>query len=142
MPSFIGRRAFFRSVAAATGAAAIAGPNVRSAAGAQGASEWGGPVLDTHLHPRATAEETIAHLDGAGVTKAVILASAVAEARARLAVSAYPSRLIRFAAIDVTQPDAIDYLRRALGSGAKGLGEIKSQVASAGPEMQRVYSLA
>ena len=42
----------------------------------------------------------------------------------------------------MTQPDAIDYLRKAAQGGAIGFGEIKSQVAAAGPEMQRLYALA
>ena len=42
----------------------------------------------------------------------------------------------------MTQPDAIDRLRRAAKNGAIGFGEIKSQVAAAGPEMQRLYALA
>ena len=42
----------------------------------------------------------------------------------------------------MTQPDAIDRLRAAAKSGAIGFGEIKSQVAAAGPEMQRLYALA
>lgn len=142
MQHIIGRRAFLQSVAAATGASAVVVPNFRSAARAQGANEWGVPVLDTHLHPRATAEENITHMDGAGVTKAVLLAGAAAEDRAKQAVAAYPSRLIRFAAIDATQPNFVDYLRAALQSGAKGFGEMKSQVAAAGPEMQRLYALA
>jgi uncharacterized protein len=142
MRNVIGRRAFLQSVAAATGAAAVVVPNFRSAAGAQRANEWGVSVLDIHMHPRETAEENIAHMDGAGVTKAVLLTGAAAEDRAKQAVAGYPSRLIRFAAIDVAQPNSVEYLRAALKSGAKGFGEIKSQVAAAGPEMQRLYALA
>ena len=127
------RRTFLQTVAVAAGA---------SAAVAQTTNEWGSPVLDIHLHPRATTEANILHMDGAGVTKAVLLTGANAEDRAKLAVAAHPSRLIRFAAIDVTQPNAAAYLRSAVQSGAKGFGEIKSQVAAAGPEMQRLYALA
>ena len=138
----ISRRAFLQSVAAASGASAVVVPNFRSAAGAQGVNEWGVPVLDTHMHPRATPEAHIAHLDGTGVTMAVLLTGAAAEDRAKQTVAAYPSRFIRFAAIDVTQSNSVEYLRAALEGGAKGFGEIKSQVAAAGPEMQRLYALA
>lgn len=130
----IGRREFLQSVAAIAAA---------SRASAQtGAGEWGVPVLDIHLHPRATTEANLAHMDGAGVTKSVLLTGAAAEERAKQAVAANPARLVRFAAIDVTQPNTVDYLRSAVQSGAKGFGEIKSQVAAAGPEMQRLYALA
>lgn len=130
----IGRREFLQSVAAIAAA---------SRASAQtGAGEWGVPVLDIHLHPRATTEANLAHMDGAGVTKSVLLTGAAAEDRAKQAVAANPARLVRFAAIDVTQPNTVDYLRSAVQSGAKGFGEIKSQVAAAGPEMQRLYALA
>ena len=138
----IGRREFFRTVAAATGVSTGVVPTFRSALSAQTTSEWGVPVLDIHLHPRATVEANLAHMDGAGVTKSVLLTGAAAEDRAKQAVAANPARLVRFAAIDVTQPNAVDYLRASVQSGAKGFGEIKSQVAAAGPEMQRLYALA
>jgi predicted TIM-barrel fold metal-dependent hydrolase len=105
-------------------------------------AEWGSPVLDIHLHPRPTAEGSLAHLDGAGVTKAVLLTGAAAEDRAKQTVAAHPTRFVRFASIDMTQPDAIDYLRKAAKGGAIGFGEIKSQVAAASPEMQRLYAMA
>ena len=135
MSDAIGRREFLQSVAVI---AAV------SRAGAQtpAAGEWGVPVLDIHLHPRATMEGNVLHLDGAGVTKAVLLTGANAEDRAKQAVAAHPSRFVRFASLDMTQPDAIDRLRMAAMNGAIGFGEIKSQVAAAGPEMQRLYALA
>jgi len=131
----IGRREFLQSVAVIAAA---------SRAGAQtpATNEWGSQVLDIHLHPRATVEGSLAHLDGAGVTKAVLLTGAAAEERAKESVAAHPNRFVRFASIDMTQPDAIDRLRAAAKSGAIGFGEIKSQVAAAGPEMQRLYALA
>jgi predicted TIM-barrel fold metal-dependent hydrolase len=137
MRNTISRRAFIQSAAVA---AAVV-PKFGWAGDTQ-ANEWGVPVLDTHFHPRATAAEDISHLDGAGVTKAVLLASALAEGRAAQAVAAYPSRFCRFAAIAMTEPNAIEYLRGALRNGAKGFGEMKSPVAAAGPEMQRLYAVA
>jgi predicted TIM-barrel fold metal-dependent hydrolase len=76
------------------------------------------------------------------VTKAVLLTGAAAEARAKQTVAAHPTRFVRVASIDMTQPDAIDYLRKAAKGGALGFGEIKSQVAAASPEMQRLYAVA
>ena len=76
------------------------------------------------------------------MTKAVLLTGAAAEDRAKQTVAAHPNRFVRFASIDMTQPDAIDQLRKAAQGGAIGFGEIKSQVAAAGPEMQRLYALA
>ena len=131
----IGRREFLQSVAVIAAAS-------RAGAQAPAANEWGSQVLDIHLHPRATVEGNLAHLDGAGVTRAVLLTGAAAEARAKESVAAHPDRFARFASIDMTQPDAIDRLRAAAKGGAIGFGEIKSQVAAAGPEMQRLYALA
>ena len=143
MTYHIGRREFLQAVAAATGAVV---PTFRSAASVSGqaaaSAEWGSPVLDIHLHPRATVEGSLAHLDGSGVTRAVLLTGAAAEERAKQTVAAHSTRFVRFASIDMTQPDAIDYLRKAAKGGAIGFGEIKSQVAAASPEMQRLYAMA
>ena len=105
-------------------------------------AEWGGPVLDIHLHLRPTADGNFNHIQGAGVAKAVLLTNVSAEDHAREVAAANPGRFIRFASIDVTQPDAAERLRRAAQNGAVGFGEIKSQVEAAGPEMQRLYALA
>jgi predicted TIM-barrel fold metal-dependent hydrolase len=112
--------------------------------GAQGvdAGEWGGPVIDIHLHLRQGMEGNITHMNGAGVAKAVLLAGVNAEAHAKAVTAAHPERFRRFASIDVTQPDAAERLRAAVQNGAAGFGEIKSQVRAAGPEMQRLYALA
>jgi len=40
---------------------------------AQG-NEWGGPVVDCHHHFRRTPEANIAHLDGSGISNAMVLA--------------------------------------------------------------------
>jgi len=135
MTDRIGRREFLQSVAVIAAA-------TRASAQAPATNEWGAQVLDIHLHPRATVEANLLHLDGSGVTKAVLLTGAAAEERARQSVAAHSGRFVRFASIDMTQADAIDYLRKAAQGGAIGFGEIKSQVAAAGPEMQRLYALA
>ena len=130
-----GRREFLQSIAVIAAASRVSGQ-------APATSEWGAPVLDIHLHPRATVEANLLHLDGSGVTKAVLLTGANAEERAKQTVAAHPDRFVRFASIDVAQPNAVDYLRTAVQNGAIGFGEIKSQVEAAGPEMQRLYALA
>ena len=135
MTDGIGRREFLQSVAAIAAA-------TRASAQTPATNEWGTQVLDIHLHPRATVEANLLHIDGSGVTKAVLLTGAAAEERARQSVAAHPGRFVRFAAIDMTQADAIDHLRKAAQGGAIGFGEIKSQVAAAGPEMQRLYAMA
>ena len=135
MSEAIGRREFLQSVAIIAAASRADGQTPP-------AGEWGAPVLDIHLHPRATVEANVRHLDGSGVTKAILLTGANAEDRAKQTVAAHPTRFVRFAAFDMTQPDAIERLRTAIQNGAIGFGEIKSQVAAAGPEMQRLYALA
>lgn len=106
------------------------------------AVHWGGPVLDIHLHLRQTAESNLSHIDGSGVTKAVLLANVASGDRAKDAVTKYPARFARFASVDVTVPDAVSLLTQAVKDGALGFGEIKSQVEAAGPEMQRLYAVA
>jgi uncharacterized protein len=135
MSDAIGRREFLQSVATIAAVSHVSGQT-------SDVGEWGAPVLDIHFHPRATVEGNVLHLDGAGVTKAVLLTGANAEDRATQTIAVHPSRFVRFASIDMTLPDAIDRLRTAAKSGAIGFGEIKSQVAAAGPEMQRLYALA
>lgn len=134
MSDVIGRREFLQSVAIVAAASRASGQTPP-------AGEWGAPVLDIHLHPRATVEANVLHLDGSGVTKAILLAGANDD-RAKQTIAAHPTRFVRFAAFDMTQPDAIERLRTASQNGAIGFGEIKSQVAAAGPEMQRLYALA
>src|SRR4051812_18897925 len=130
----IGRRAFLQSALAVAAASRVRGQAT--------VSEWGGPVLDVHLHLRQNADGNFNHIEGAGVTKAVLLSSATAAAHAKELIAAYPGRFVWFASTDVTQPGAVDRLRAALQDGALGLGEMKSRVEAAGPEMQQVYALA
>jgi hypothetical protein len=67
----------------------LTGASSRIGAQPASAGEWGETVLDIHLHPRATVEGNLLHLEGAGVTKAVLLAGASAEDRAKQAVAAH-----------------------------------------------------
>ena len=69
------RREFLQSMLAA-GAAA---PFMRG----QSAPDWGGPVLDTHLHIRQNADACFTHMQGCGVTHAVLLSGAADQERAK-----------------------------------------------------------
>lgn len=105
--------------------------------------DWGGPVLDIHLHPHSQEDGEIAHMDGCGVAKAVILARAAQQDQLRARMAKAPGRMKLFASVDVTKPDALDVLKAAVKAGAIGLGELKTlAVAADGPEMRRVYALA
>jgi predicted TIM-barrel fold metal-dependent hydrolase len=131
----VNRRQFVQS------ALALAAGSRLSAQG-PAAPQWGGPVLDIHLHLRPTTDGNFNHLEGSGVSKAVLLSNVSAQSHAKTIAATYPGRFVRFASIDVTQPDTVARLREAIQNGAIGFGEIKSQVEAAGPEMQRVYALA
>ena len=114
-----------------------------TAAAQTGSSDWGGPVVDCHHHPKRTLEANTAHLDGAGLSNAMLLARApyadrFAELRAK-----YPGRYLGwFAGTDVKNPDAAKLLEQSVKEGAIGFGELKSHVEAAGPELRRVYALA
>src|SRR6266566_1993648 len=113
-----------------------------SSVDAQSKSEWGGPVLDIHLHPRRQEGGELDHINGSGVTKAVLLTGSTMAEHAKAVVAKNPERFVWFVGADMTKPDAIDVLRKNLAAGAVGLGELKSHVACDGPEMRAVYSLA
>jgi predicted TIM-barrel fold metal-dependent hydrolase len=105
------------------------------------ADPWGAPVLDCHLHLRGDGGANIAHMDGCGVTKAVILASNAVD-RASALQAKYPRRVVWSGATDVAQAGADARLRQAHAAGARGFGELKSHVEADGPELQRVYAMA
>jgi hypothetical protein len=113
-----------------------------SRASAQSQGEWGGPVLDIHLHPRRQEGGELDHITGAGVTKAVLLTGSSVAEHSRSVVAQNPQRFAWFSGADMTKPDSLEILRNNLATGAIGLGEMKSHVACDGPEMRAVYSLA
>jgi uncharacterized protein len=128
----ISRRQFGIALAAAT---------VPAVGAAQ--STWGGPILDIHLHPRQTAGDEILHMDGSGVSKAVILAHAAQDNRAKSSVAKQPDRLVWFTNPDVSAPNAVALMNEALRSGgAIGIGELQNHVMLDGPEMRRAYEVA
>ena len=126
------RRQFLTTAAAASAASLIAQPTY----------EWGGPALDIHLHLRPDGESNVAHMEGSGVTKAVLLTRADAVDQAKALAEKHPGRFVWFVSSDVTQPDCAAILTKAVKGGALGLGEIKYKVQCDGPEMKRMYALA
>jgi predicted TIM-barrel fold metal-dependent hydrolase len=129
------RREFLGSVAAAA---------VVPALGRQGtsANEWGSPVFDLHFHLRQQLASNLAHLDGAGVTKANLLTRGTVLEQVKALQAAAPARLTWFNSYDVTRPDAEQVLTQAVKDGAQGFGEMKFHVAADGPELRRIYALA
>jgi len=132
----IHRRGFIQNVAAVASALPLAGQEASK-------SEWGGPVVDCHHHFRRTPEANIAHLDGSGISHAMLLARDNSAEQIAAARGQFPGRILGwFASTDITRPEAEELLTKAVKAGAIGLGELKSHVAAAGPELRRVYALA
>lgn len=104
--------------------------------------EWGGPVFDLHFHMRPQPANTLAHLDGAGVTKANLLTRAGSLEQVKATMAAAPGRFTWFNSYDVSKPDAEQVLTQAVKDGAQGFGELKYHVAADGPELRRMYALA
>jgi uncharacterized protein len=127
------RREFLVTVAAAVGLPA----NAR-----EDANEWGASVFDLHFHLRPQPAGNLAHLDGAGVTKANLLTRGRVVDQVKALQAAAPGRFTWFNSYDVTQPDAEQVLTQAVKNGAQGFGEMKFHVAADGPELRRIYALA
>jgi len=121
-----------------TAAAAVAAP----LAWQDRTLEWGSPVFDLHFHLRPQPAANLAHLDGAGVTKANLLTRGTDLAPLKALQSAAPGRFTWFNSYDVARPDAEQVLTQAVKSGAQGFGEMKFHVAADGPELRRIYALA
>lgn len=128
-----------RFLAQTTGAAAA---SLLLPATAQPASPWGGPVLDTHFHLRPDVASNWKHMQGCGVTHAVLLTRAPDQDRAKQAIDATPGRYARSVAADPALPDTPRILREALKAGAVSIGELKHHLALDSPEMRRVYDIA
>src|SRR4051794_4226198 len=112
--------------------------------GGQGtsANEWGSPVFDLHFHMRPQPAANIAHLDGAGVTKANLLTRGTVTEQLAAIEAAAPKRFTWYNSADVTKPEAEQTLTAAVKAGAQGFGEMKFHVAADGPELRRMYALA
>jgi predicted TIM-barrel fold metal-dependent hydrolase len=128
------RRTFLKSILPAAAAA--------QHLAAQTDQPWGGPVLDTHLHLRANAEACFTHMQGCGVTNAVLLTRAPDQDRAKAEMERRPGHFARSVATDPSQADADKLLREAIKGGAVSIGELKFHVALDSPEMRRVYDIA
>jgi predicted TIM-barrel fold metal-dependent hydrolase len=107
-----------------------------------GADAWGSPVFDLHFHLRPQPASNLAHLDGAGVTKANLLTRGSVLEQVKALQAAAPNRFIWFNSYDVAKPDAEQVLTQAVKDGAQGFGEMKFHVAADGPEFRRIYALA
>jgi predicted TIM-barrel fold metal-dependent hydrolase len=103
---------------------------------------WGGPVLDTHLHLRRDPESCFTHMQGCGVTNAVLLTRDVDEDKAREEMEKHPGHFVRSVAADPSQPNAEEIFRKAISGGAISIGELKYHLALDSPEMRRVYDIA
>jgi uncharacterized protein len=108
----------------------------------QPTSEWGAPVFDLHFHLRPQPASNLAHLDGAGVTKANLLTRGTVLEQVKALDAVAPRRFTWFNSYDVTRPDAEHVLAQAVKDGAQGFGEMKFHVAADGPELRRIYSVA
>jgi uncharacterized protein len=127
------RREFLETVAAA----AILPTRAR-----EDTNEWGASVFDVHFHLRPQPSANVAHLDGAGITKANLLTRGHVLNQVQALQATAPGRFTWFNSYDVTQPDAEAMLTQAVKSGAQGFGEMKFHVAADGPELRRMYGLA
>lgn len=132
MDSMVNRRQFLLTASVATG--------ISNAM--QQAPSWGGPVLDIHHHLRQQPGGDLLHMEGCGVTHAVLLTRAPSDDQAKAVMEKHPHRFTRFSSTDVSKPGAADILRKSLDGGSKGMGELKSHVAVDGPEMRRLYDMA
>ncbi|MFN0112103.1 MAG: amidohydrolase family protein [Blastocatellia bacterium] len=131
----IHRRTFLTS-----GLLAAAGSAVRAQTNKP--AEWGSDILDIHFHLRQGLDANATHMDGCGVTKAVLLCRGNAGEQVRAIQAKHPNRFVWSASADITKPDAAEILTKAVKDGAQGLGEIKFHVEADGPELRRMYALA
>jgi uncharacterized protein len=102
---------------------------------------WGGPVLDTHLHLRRDADDCYTHMQGCGVTNAVLLTMAKDEDRAKAEMAKRPGVFVRSVSADPASPDGPELIRKALSDGAVSVGELKFHLALDSPEMRRIYDI-
>jgi predicted TIM-barrel fold metal-dependent hydrolase len=129
----IPRRTFLKTAAAVAAAPALFG---------QDKYEWGGPVLDTHLHLRRVPDDCWTHMQGCGVTHAVLLTPAAQEDAAKAEMEKRKGHFVRSVTADPTKPEGLASIKTALDSGAVSIGEMKFHLALNSPEMRRVYDIA
>jgi predicted TIM-barrel fold metal-dependent hydrolase len=103
---------------------------------------WGGPVLDTHLHLRKDPDACFTHMQGCGVTHAVLLTQAADEEKAKQEMERRPHHFVRSVSADPAKPEGPEAIQRAIREGAVSIGEMKFHLALDSPEMRRVYDIA
>ncbi|HLK17714.1 MAG TPA: amidohydrolase family protein [Bryobacteraceae bacterium] len=103
---------------------------------------WSGPILDTHLHLRRDADACFTHMQGCGVTHAVLLTPVADQDRARAEMEKRPKVFARSVTGDPAQPETPAAFQQALRNGAVSIGEVKYHLALDSPEMRRVYDIA
>ena len=96
-------------------------------------------MLDTHLHLRRDPDACFTHIQGCGVTNAVLLTKAGDEDKARAEMEKRPGHFVRSVSADPAQPDAVEVFRKAIEGGAVSVGELKYHLALDSSEMRRVY---
>ncbi len=131
----INRREFIETVAAVAASPVLRMQTTQ-------ANEWGAPVFDLHFHLRPAPGSNLAHLDGAGITKANLLTRGAVLEQVKALQAAAPNRFTWFNSFDVTKPEAEATLTQAVKDGAQGFGEMKFHVAADGLELRRMYALA
>jgi predicted TIM-barrel fold metal-dependent hydrolase len=104
-------------------------------------NEWGGPVLDTHLHLRSDPDSCYTHMQGCGVTHAVLLTRFPDEDKAKGEVQKRPGCFVRSVSLDPAQADAAATMKKAIQDGAVSVGELKYHLALDSPEMRRIYDV-
>jgi len=127
------RRVFLQASVAAT---------IASAQDTSPAPDWGTNVIDMHLHLKAGLDGNIAHMDGCGVSHAMLLPNANSDDRCKAIMEKHKGRIWRFTNVNITAPNAIELLTESVKGGALGFGELKHPVAIDSPEMQRIYAVA
>ena len=131
------RRSFVQAVLAATPVSRLVAQTTPPPE-----SLWGGPVLDTHLHLRRDADSCFTHIQGCGVTNAILLTPAADEERARLEMEKRPGHFARSVTADPAKPESADLIRKAIKDGAVSVGELKYHLALDSPEMRHIYDVA
>jgi predicted TIM-barrel fold metal-dependent hydrolase len=128
------RRTFLKATLATAAAAPALWP--------QAAPSWGGPVLDTHLHIRRNADDCYTHMQGCGVTHAVLLSTSNDRQRAAEEMQKRPKSFVYSVSADPGKPETPKIVKDALQNGAVSIGELKYHLALDSPEMRRIYDIS
>ncbi len=135
------RRRFLQTALATTALPALRAQT--PATPATPAPDWGGPVIDIHLHLRRGLDANMVHMQGCGVSNANLLSRDNSAEQVHQMQAKYPGRFVWSAGTNAANQEAADLLRKAVKEGgAIGLGEMKSHVEADGPEMRKLYALA